>query len=68
MTTNTKKVRAEPIVIACLCDVNGCTEGTGGLCTKDEVVVKGLEREVAALKEYKQRLIADVVTGQRKVA
>ena len=68
MTTNTKKVRAEPIVIACLCDVNGCAEGTGDLCTKDEVVVKGKECEVAALREYTQRLIADVVTGQRKVA
>ena len=30
--------------------------------------VAGLEREIAALKEYKQRLIADVVTGQRRVA
>ena len=30
--------------------------------------VAGREREVAAMKEYKQRLIADVVTGQRKVA
>ena len=35
---------------------------------KIDAAVKGLEREVAALKEYKQRLIADVVTGQRKVA
>jgi len=30
--------------------------------------VAGLEREIAALKEFKQRLIADVVTGQRRVA
>ena len=35
---------------------------------KIDAAVKGLEREVAALKECKQRLIADVVTGQRKVA
>lgn len=35
---------------------------------KIDAAVAGLEREVAALKEYKQRLIADVVTGQRKVA
>ena len=35
---------------------------------KIDAAVKRLEREVAALKEYKQRLIADVVTGQRKVA
>ena len=35
---------------------------------KIDAAVKGLEREVAALKEYKQRLIADVVTGQRKVS
>ena len=34
---------------------------------KIDAAVAGLEREVAALKEYKQRLIADVVTGQRKV-
>lgn len=35
---------------------------------KIDAAVAGLEREVAALKEYKQRLIADVVTGKRKVA
>mgnify|MGYP004661031063 FL=1 len=35
---------------------------------KIDAAVSGLEREVAAMKEYKQRLIADVVTGQRKVA
>lgn len=34
---------------------------------KIDAAVKGLEREVAALKEYRERLIADVVTGQRKV-
>lgn len=32
-----------------------------------DAAVKGLEEEVAALKEYKQRLISDVVTGQVKV-
>lgn len=37
-------------------------------CGKIDAAVAGLEREVAAMKEYKQRLIADVVTGQRKVA
>ena len=30
--------------------------------------VAGLEREIAALKEYRERLIADIVTGQRRVA
>ena len=35
---------------------------------KIDAAVAGLEREVTAMKEYKQRLIADVVTGQRKVA
>ena len=35
---------------------------------KIDAAVAGLEREIAALKEYKQRLIADVVTGQRRVA
>ena len=35
---------------------------------KIDAAVAGLEREIAAMKEYKQRLIADVVTGQRKVA
>lgn len=34
---------------------------------KIDAAVAGLEREVAAMKEYKQRLIADVVTGQRRV-
>lgn len=35
---------------------------------KIDAAVAGLEKEIAALKEYKQRLIADVVTGQRRVA
>ena len=35
---------------------------------KIDAAVAGLEREIAAMKEYKQRLIADVVTGQRKAA
>ncbi len=34
---------------------------------KIDAAVEKLEAEVAALKEFKQRLIADVVTGQRKV-
>ena len=36
--------------------------------TKIDAAVVGLEKEIVALKEYKQRLIADVVTGQRRVA
>lgn len=36
--------------------------------TKIDAAVSKLEAEVAALKEYRERLIADVVTGQRKVA
>ena len=35
---------------------------------KIDAAVAGLDREVAAMKEYKQRLIADVGAGQRKVA
>ena len=35
---------------------------------KIDQTVAGLTQQVAALKEYKQRLIADVVTGQMRVA
>lgn len=35
---------------------------------KIDAAVGKLEAEVAALKEYRERLVADVVTGQRKVA
>jgi len=35
---------------------------------KIDQAVEGLTQQVAALKEYKQRLIADVVTGQMRVA
>lgn len=35
---------------------------------KIDQAVAGLTQQVAALKEYKQRLIADVVTGQMRVA
>ena len=34
---------------------------------KIDAAVSGLEREIEALKEYKQSLVAEVVTGQRKV-
>ena len=34
---------------------------------KIDAAVAGLEREIAALKEYRERLIADVVTGERRV-
>ena len=37
-------------------------------CGKIDALVEKLVGEVAALKEYRERLIADVVTGQRKVA
>ncbi|MGN0886720.1 MAG: hypothetical protein ACI4RT_06955 [Candidatus Spyradenecus sp.] len=36
-------------------------------CGKIDAAVAGLEASVAGLKAYKQRLIADVVTGQRRV-
>ena len=35
---------------------------------KIDAAVGKLEAEVTALKEYRERLVADVVTGQRKVA
>ncbi len=34
---------------------------------KIDAAVAGLEREIAALKEYRERLITDVVTGVRRV-
>lgn len=37
-------------------------------CGKIDALVEKLAGEVAALKEYRERLVADVVTGQRKVA
>lgn len=67
MPTNTKEGGLESSIVAHLRDVNGYVEGRSGLYSKDEAVA-GLEKEIAVLKEYKQRLIADVVTGQRRVA
>lgn len=67
MTTNTRGglefIAAMPLRV-----VDGYVEGMRDFYLKDAVAIKGQEREVAALKGYKQRLIADVVTGQRRVA
>ena len=34
---------------------------------KIDATISGLQKEISLLKEYRERLIADVVTGQRKV-
>ena len=36
-------------------------------CSKIDLLVEKLKAEIDAIKEYKQRLISDVVTGQIKV-
>ena len=36
-------------------------------CSKIDTLSAKLNEEIAAIKEYKQRLISDVVTGQIKV-
>ena len=36
-------------------------------CAKIDALVAKLGDEVARLKEFRERLVADVVTGQRKV-
>ncbi len=38
-----------------------------GRAEKIDAAVAALGREIAALKEYRTRLVADVVTGQRRV-
>lgn len=39
----------------------------GKKCAKIDALVAKIEDEVVKLKEYRERLVADVVTGQRKV-
>ena len=56
-----------PFLLPPLAEQRAIVEYIEAKTAKIDAAVKGLEREVAALKEYKQRLIADVVTGQRKV-
>ena len=36
-------------------------------CSKIDLLVEKLKAEIDSIKEYKQRLISDVVTGQIKV-
>lgn len=36
-------------------------------CEKIDKMKSSIESQITALKEYKQRLISDVVTGKRKV-
>lgn len=63
-----EKVAQLPIVLPPRKEQDRIVSYIESRAAKIDAAVKGLEREVAALKEYKQRLIADVVTGQRKVA
>ena len=63
-----EKVAQLPIVLPPRKEQDRIVSYIEARAAKIDAAVKGLEREVAALKEYKQRLIADVVTGQRKVA
>ena len=37
-------------------------------CSKIDALIAKLHEELSSLKEYKQRLISDVVTGQIKVS
>jgi len=67
-TTNYNQMRNMMFPVPPLAEQREIVAHIEAKAAKIDAAVAGLEREIAALKEYKQRLIADVVTGQRRVA
>ena len=67
-TTNFNQMRNMMLPIPPLAEQREIVAHIEARAAKIDAAVVGLEKEIAALKEYKQRLIADVVTGQRRVA
>ena len=59
---------ALPIVVPPLAEQREIVAYIETRAAKIDAAVGKLEAEVTALKEYRERLVADVVTGQRKVA
>lgn len=67
-TTNFNQMRNMTLPVPPLAEQREIVAHIEARAAKMDAAVAGLERGIAALKEYKQRLIADVVTGQRRVA
>lgn len=67
-TTNFNQMRNMMLPVPPLAEQREIVAHIEARAAKMDAAVAGLEKAIAALKEYKQRLIADVVTGQRRVA
>ena len=63
-----EKVAQLPLILPPLAEQREIVAHIEARAAKMGAAAAGIEKEIAALKEYKQRLIADVVTGQRRVA
>jgi len=68
LTLSFNELRGQMLPVPPLAEQREIVAQIEAKAAKIDAAVAGLEREIAALKEYKQRLIADVVTGQRRVA
>ena len=66
-TMNFADVARIPILLPSLPEQREIVAYIEARAAKIDAAVGKLEAEVAALKEYRERLVADVVTGQRKV-
>lgn len=67
LTLSFNELRGQVLPVPPLAEQRAIVAYIEARAAKIDAAVTGLEREVAAMKEYKQRLIAEVVTGQRRV-
>lgn len=62
-----EKLAAIPIILPPLSEQQDIVEYIERKTAKIDELAQKLEDEVKKLKEFRERLVADVVTGQRKV-
>jgi type I restriction enzyme S subunit len=66
-STNSTTLRAFPVLLPPVSEQARILSGLGRLTSGIDATMAGLEREISLLREYRTRLIADVVTGKLDV-
>ena len=67
LTLSFKEMKKQMLPIPPLSEQQAIVDYLDAKCSKIDTLSDKLNKEIASIKEYKQRLISDVVTGQIKV-
>ena len=67
MTTNYQMMKSMYIPVPPLSEQRSIVSYLDVKCSKIDKLIANITKEIECIKEYKQRLISDVVTGQIKV-